>query len=589
MMRGTFLRCLTWRGALAFALLFAAPGWISAQTISAGTISLNRASSAGVSAAIIPAASEVGRTVNVWIGAVLGGRVFVRDGASNWVDYRGGALPVALRNVALAPSLPVAVTNVDVSVLPGLEFYVGYGSTEAELFAGGHLVKVHTVPAAAESGTTTTTGTTTPTTTTATTLSFDAIAKDTAGNCGALETQTLSGDLTPTGQAGKYSVTLFGVTKTIDVPGTTQATLVYSDSGGTVTQPVQITVSTQANTFNGSYSWVWKSDDGSLSCNAQGTITGTLRSSSSGSTQATPATFGRYAQLGATHTFLASNLGSRNFVINPGVVYIYSPIDGSQLMRTDEYCNYRVNGDGSVSEFDSAGAEKARYSWEDTTVAPSWATSGLRLYAGSTQADDTGVFVDVIYQPVSSDNVTMVLKRGSSLCVAKTDRHSFDFMRISSAVAEVSYAPYAGTYDSSAGSANDLGSRYGLNNIKSCSVTISGGWANVNITTSSQTISKSFASFDSRIYQPPLKLSDLFTTQTAITSNPQFPANKYRMFDTNLFLFPSNDPWILEMGDPANFAAGRTIFLHYGVSNYDATPGYFDKEGTIGCTVAKRG
>jgi hypothetical protein len=97
---------------------------------------------------ITPDPEEVGRPSKVWIGGVLNGTVYLRDGPSTWVEYQGGAFPVALTSAALPPLLEVSIVSVDVSAVPGLDVYVGYGRTEADLSLSGHLAKVFTtVPA----------------------------------------------------------------------------------------------------------------------------------------------------------------------------------------------------------------------------------------------------------------------------------------------------------------------------------------------------------------------------------------------------------------------------------------------------------
>jgi hypothetical protein len=110
----------------------------------AASTTLGQAGPGGVSAIISPDPGEIGRPANIWMGGVLNGILFLRSGPTNWVVYQGGTLPIALTSAALPSSLQVSIVNFDVSSVPGLDVYVGYGSTEADLSRSGHLAKVYT-------------------------------------------------------------------------------------------------------------------------------------------------------------------------------------------------------------------------------------------------------------------------------------------------------------------------------------------------------------------------------------------------------------------------------------------------------------
>jgi hypothetical protein len=112
----------------------------------AASVVLGQAGASGVSAIISPDPGEIGRAANIWMGGVLNGTLYLRNGPSTWAEYRGGPYPIALTSAALPSTLQVSIVNIDISSLPGLDVYVGYGSTEADLSLSGHLAKVYTVP-----------------------------------------------------------------------------------------------------------------------------------------------------------------------------------------------------------------------------------------------------------------------------------------------------------------------------------------------------------------------------------------------------------------------------------------------------------
>ena len=124
-------------------LLLLVCAWAHSTLAGAASVSLGQAGAGGVSAIITPDPAEIGRPANIWIGAVLNGSVYLRDGPSSWAAYQGGALPVALTSAALPSSLEVSIVNFDISSVPGLDIYVGYGSSVADLSLSGHLAKVY--------------------------------------------------------------------------------------------------------------------------------------------------------------------------------------------------------------------------------------------------------------------------------------------------------------------------------------------------------------------------------------------------------------------------------------------------------------
>jgi hypothetical protein len=113
----------------------------------AASIALGQASSSGLTAVITPDANESG-SAGIYIAAVYGNNVYFRGSSSkDWRAYTGAGYPVAA-TVALSGSpLTVTVADFDLSPLPGLDMYVGYGLTVADLAKSGHLAKIYTVPA----------------------------------------------------------------------------------------------------------------------------------------------------------------------------------------------------------------------------------------------------------------------------------------------------------------------------------------------------------------------------------------------------------------------------------------------------------
>lgn len=113
----------------------------------AATISLNSADSGGVTAAITADANAPAAKTQLFIGAVYGGRVFLRGSQTqDWRLYQGGRLPVAASNQSFAVNSTLPLIDFDPALLIGLDLYVGYGAEEAELFLPGHLYKVYSVP-----------------------------------------------------------------------------------------------------------------------------------------------------------------------------------------------------------------------------------------------------------------------------------------------------------------------------------------------------------------------------------------------------------------------------------------------------------
>lgn len=125
--------------------LLAVPLFLTPALALAAGIVLGQAGKTGVTATITPDSSEIGSTTNVYFAATLGGKVYFRHQSSqDWRVYSGGAYPVAISGQALQSSTAVTVTDLDVTALSGLEIYVAYGNSEAELAQkAGHLSKIY--------------------------------------------------------------------------------------------------------------------------------------------------------------------------------------------------------------------------------------------------------------------------------------------------------------------------------------------------------------------------------------------------------------------------------------------------------------
>lgn len=114
----------------------------------AGTISLGLATNNFVSVSIQPEPTEVGTSVNIWMGALYGMNLYLRNGQT-WVPYVSGTFPIAISNTVLktGTNTVTVVNGIDISGFAGLQFYVGYGATQsAMLNTAGHLAMIYQVP-----------------------------------------------------------------------------------------------------------------------------------------------------------------------------------------------------------------------------------------------------------------------------------------------------------------------------------------------------------------------------------------------------------------------------------------------------------
>lgn len=128
--------------------LVAALLMLGACTAQAASVAIGSASSSGVTAVITADASERG-TAKLYVAVAYGGNLFFRGSStSSWVGFTGGSFPDAGTLTLTGSAQTVTITDFDLSSLPGLDVYVGYGATVADLSKAGHLAKIYTVPAA---------------------------------------------------------------------------------------------------------------------------------------------------------------------------------------------------------------------------------------------------------------------------------------------------------------------------------------------------------------------------------------------------------------------------------------------------------
>jgi hypothetical protein len=125
---------------------------VSFSTLSAhAAISLGQADDNAIIVNITPETNELGSSAKIWMGAMYGGQLYVRGLGSTstqaWTRYSSGPYEVAQNLVSLPASFSARVVDFDASSLSGLDLYVGYGTTEADLSKPGHLTKVYTIPA----------------------------------------------------------------------------------------------------------------------------------------------------------------------------------------------------------------------------------------------------------------------------------------------------------------------------------------------------------------------------------------------------------------------------------------------------------
>lgn len=121
--------------------------------VQAHNVDLNQVSDSAVSAIVVPNEAEIGTSSKVWLGAVFDGKLYLRDGASNWQLF-SGSYPPAISNITLGPVNAVSVVSgLSLAGLAGLDLYLAYGTDVANFSnTAGHLQKIYTVTDAGSAG-----------------------------------------------------------------------------------------------------------------------------------------------------------------------------------------------------------------------------------------------------------------------------------------------------------------------------------------------------------------------------------------------------------------------------------------------------
>lgn len=91
-----------------------------------------------------PAAADAGRSINVYVVALVGGNLFLRD-ATTWTLWTpGSALPVLTTVTAGSGMSEInVITDLDVSGIPGVPVFMGYGTSETDMLANGKFGLIH--------------------------------------------------------------------------------------------------------------------------------------------------------------------------------------------------------------------------------------------------------------------------------------------------------------------------------------------------------------------------------------------------------------------------------------------------------------
>ncbi|TRZ57195.1 MAG: hypothetical protein D4S02_13950 [Rhodocyclaceae bacterium] len=178
-----------------------------AGSANAASVALGQASATGISATITPDSTESG-SLNVYMAVLFNGQAFLRKGASDdWRPLGSGALPVAGQFLAAgAQPVSISVTNLDVSAFVGLEVYVAYGLTEADLLRAGHLAKIHTVVASTSGGGTSTGSVSAPLAPLASGSYYTLVY---AGNLGGIDQRRATATFAGNGGLSGYAAPLF--------------------------------------------------------------------------------------------------------------------------------------------------------------------------------------------------------------------------------------------------------------------------------------------------------------------------------------------------------------------------------------------
>ncbi len=103
------------------------------------------AASLSLTVRLTPASADQGKTGNIYIGALLGGKFYLLN-RGYWQAWSGGALPVWYTGT-LGGTEAVLLSAADARALAGAQVYVGYGQSEADMLSNGKFRLVYTLPA----------------------------------------------------------------------------------------------------------------------------------------------------------------------------------------------------------------------------------------------------------------------------------------------------------------------------------------------------------------------------------------------------------------------------------------------------------
>lgn len=91
-----------------------------------------------------PAAADAGRSINVYVVALVGSNLFLRDAATWTLWTPGSALPVLATVTAGSGMSEInVITDLDVSGIPGVPVFMGYGTSETDMLANGKFGLIH--------------------------------------------------------------------------------------------------------------------------------------------------------------------------------------------------------------------------------------------------------------------------------------------------------------------------------------------------------------------------------------------------------------------------------------------------------------
>lgn len=113
---------------------------VTFTSLSWGLVGLQQATVGNLSAFIMPEKDDARGDTNVYMAALFQGNWFVRN-EQNWEVFTE-IIPVADKVSLLSGIASTLIASADLSTLPGLEVYVGYG----DINLPGHVAKVYTVP-----------------------------------------------------------------------------------------------------------------------------------------------------------------------------------------------------------------------------------------------------------------------------------------------------------------------------------------------------------------------------------------------------------------------------------------------------------